>query len=261
MKLISLNIWGGREFEALTSFIRMHAESTDVFCFQEVFSSLQSVVSRGSRLNILEEIKKALPNHETFFAPIQDNIDEEGMIDIPSVLGQAIFAKKDMHVEGGGFVFTYGAHNTMKGNDFATLPTGFQHIRINKGNTPIVIVSVHGLSRPVDKLDTPERLMQSQQIQDFLATCEGKKIVCGDFNLMPETTSITMLEANMENLIKTFHISDTRGPLNRNKYPSNDPTPNYFADYCFVSSDINVISFEVPNVAISDHLPLVLEFS
>ena len=34
-----------------------------------------------------------------------------------------------------------------------------------------------------------------------------------------------------------------------------------FADYVFVSPDVNVESFSVPDIDISDHMPLVLEFS
>lgn len=260
MKLISLNIWGGHEFDALTSFIRAHAENTDVFCFQEVFSSPQSMVSRGARVNIFEELKNILPHHRAFFAPIQDGMDVEGRVDIHSTFGQAIFLDENLQVEEEGFAFTYRMRNGMEGDDITTLPTGFQHIRVKAGDTPLTVVGVHGLSRPGDKLDTSDRLAQSEKIKDFLSKTDGRKIICGDFNLMPETESITMLEENMKNLIKEFHVTDTRGELNRQQYP-NDPTPQYFADYCFVSPDINVESFQVPNVLASDHLPLILEFS
>ena len=33
-----------------------------------------------------------------------------------------------------------------------------------------------------------------------------------------------------------------------------------FADYVFVSKDVKVKNFEVPNIEISDHLPLILDF-
>ncbi len=34
----------------------------------------------------------------------------------------------------------------------------------------------------------------------------------------------------------------------------------YYADYCFATSEIDVKNFEVPYVEVSDHLPLILKF-
>ena len=49
-----------------------------------------------------------------------------------------------------------------------------------------------------------------------------------------------------------------RGPISNAKYPND---PQYFADYAFVSPGVNVTSFAVPVLPVSDHLPFVLEFS
>ncbi|MEK7180101.1 MAG: endonuclease/exonuclease/phosphatase family protein [Patescibacteria group bacterium] len=260
MKLISLNVWGGHEFDALLSFLATHTKSTDIFCFQEVYISSQDIISRGTQLNILKKLRSILPHHRLFFIPIQDNIDENGAISIPSTFGQAMFIHKSLSVEKEGFVFTHRDHNAMEGDDFGTLGSGFQYLQLKKTGYPLIILNIHGNSRPGDKLDTADRLTQVQKIKDFLKNSSGQKIVCGDFNLMPGTQSIRILEENMKNLIKEFAILDTRGKLNARKYP-NDPLPQQFGDYIFVSPDINVISFKVPNALVSDHLPLILEYA
>ncbi len=36
MKIITLNLWGGKVREALTEFLKHTAGNTDVFCFQEM---------------------------------------------------------------------------------------------------------------------------------------------------------------------------------------------------------------------------------
>ena len=62
----------------------------------------------------------------------------------------------------------------------------------------------------------------------------------------------------MINLIKKFAIERTRSCLS----PwFGSPDFQEFADYTFVSPDVNVLSFTVPDIEVSDHLPLVLEFS
>ena len=87
-------------------------------------------------------------------------------------------------------------------------------------------------------------------------------MVGGDFNLMPDTKSINLFEnSGYRNLIKEFDIKETRNRFAWDTF-KNDPdyVQQHFADYCFVSKDINVKSFEVPDIEVSDYLPLVLEF-
>jgi len=76
--------------------------------------------------------------------------------------------------------------------------------------------------------------------------------LCGDFNLLPETKSLIMFEdAGMKNLIKEYNITSTRNKFKKfNKKIS---------DYVFVSNNVNVSSFKVPDVLISDHLPMIFE--
>lgn len=258
MKLISLNIWGGHELDSLLSFLREHREKTDIFCFQEVWSYSEPLTSNGIRLNVLEELSALLSGHQAFFDPIQDRIDAKGNIDIPSVYGRVTFVKAGLPVGQRGFIFTSGGHNTYSGDDWNVMGHGFQYLEIEVGGRSLTIINFHGLSRPGNKLDSPERIAQSKKILDFLKSVTGAKIVCGDFNLMPNTESIRILEGGMSNLVKTFDIQDVRGDLNARLHPEN---PQRFASYMFISPEIIINSFEVPNVSVSDHLPLVLQFS
>ncbi len=260
MKLISLNIWGGRIYEPFINFIKQYSEETDIFCFQEVFSYKEPIVSRETRLNILEKLQEILPGHQVFFTLVQDNIDTEGEIEIPSKSGKAIFARQGLEFQSKGYKFLSNGFNTFKNDDFGTLGISFQYLETKNKERPLMVINVHGQPFPGDKLDTPERLAQSRKIKDFVKDFKGQKIICGDFNLMPETESVKILEENMKNLIKDFRITDTRGAISARKYLGEQPVQK-FANYAFVSKDIKVISFKVPKVEISDHLPLILEFS
>jgi Endonuclease/Exonuclease/phosphatase family len=255
MKLISLNMWGGTVYEPLLDFIKTHAPGTDIFCFQEIYTSPENVVVRGIHVNILETLTSMLPDFDYVFAPIQDNMADSEWTNTPCTFGQAVFVRKFYPILEHGFKFVYRDRNMLEGNDMATLPVGFIHVSI----ADLTIVGIHGLSRPGDKLDTPSRLVQSKMLNEFLDGVSGPKILCGDFNLSPGTQSIAMLEENMENLIAKFGIKDTRGMINAQKYPGKE-IQNY-ADYTFVSPDVTVHSFEVPDAGISDHLPMILEFS
>jgi endonuclease/exonuclease/phosphatase family metal-dependent hydrolase len=78
------------------------------------------------------------------------------------------------------------------------------------------------------------------------------RILCGDFNLLPNTDSLTILEQGMRNLIKEYPVTSTRSRFYEK--------PDKFADYILVSPEVVVEDFQVLDEAVSDHLPLLLEF-
>ena len=113
---------------------------------------------------------------------------------------------------------------------------------------------MHGLwQKNTSKKDTPERLLQSNLIKDFLNKKDGKKILCGDFNLSIAGDSLKILEKGMINLIKKYDVKCTRSSF----YPKDDK----FADYVLVSKDIEIKEFNVLKNEVSDHLPVLLEFN
>ncbi len=258
MKLISLNIWGGRAYGPFMEFVRTHAVDTDIFCFQEVLSSpSHNVLPHGAHANILGELTAVLPNFDMHFAPEQDGYDLDDMVDFNISMGQATFTRKSHSVDSADSVFVYRERN--KGEDRYTIPSNFEYTRLSFGGKAFTIANIHGIPYPGSKIDTPERLEQSRRINEFFSQEKGAKIICGDFNLLPETESVKMLEnTGMMNLIKTYHIPETRSRLS-----SYYGKPQYlkFADYVFVSREVNVHDFRVPSIGVPDHLPMILEFS
>lgn len=76
MKLITLNIWGGKVFEPLMSFFKKHAEDTDIFCLQEVFNNpphiKSQVQTKIAKEDIYKDIAGMLKDFDGYFAPTQD---------------------------------------------------------------------------------------------------------------------------------------------------------------------------------------------
>lgn len=267
MKLISLNTFGGTIFEPLMSFIAQHKDTADIFCFQEIISAEEPgipLVSNGARLNLLQEISAALPNFQMRFAPVQDGFDTVTVIDHPIRFGPASFIKNNLAISASGNFFLCHGYNSFVPNQYDTLGYGLLYTQINVAETVLTICNTHGTSEPGNKLDTPERINQSKKILDFVNHQPGEKIIAGDFNLFPNTQSIAMLEqADFRNLISEYKITTTRGSLMKKLHShfANGPFGfQEFADYTFVSPGIRVINFEVPDVPISDHLPMILEF-
>lgn len=257
MKLISLNIWGGKKFKPLINFIKENSKDTDIFCFQEVFDTSSNIKkSSGYRTNIYQELIDILTSHQGYFAPVQDNYlvgsFQKHFTNFSLLSGLAIFIRKNLTVKLHGDFLVYGKKNGLNPHDRSSVPKNVQFLLFENSSKIISLSNVHGLWTD-DKKDSPARISQSKKIVHFLNKPTGEKIVCGDFNLDINTESLRLLEANMINLIKEYKIRTTRSKLYSGK--------NKFADYILVAPEIKVINFEVPSINVSDHLPMVLEFS
>ena len=77
----------------------------------------------------------------------------------------------------------------------------------------------------------------------------------GDFNLDIKTKAVSLLENNMRNLIKEGNFTTTRN----SNFKRQSIMP--FADYIFISKEIEVKNFQVLQDEVSDHLALLLEIN
>ena len=233
MRIIFLNSYYATVGKLFYEFIEKNSSSADIFCLTEVYPEMFS------------RLEEMLPVFNGFY--------EKGVLDEKFFYGQAVFVRDEILAK--KFNRINSPMDIQDKQNFAfTLP-----FQITFKDKDLHIMNIHGKSRPEDKLDTPARIKQSENILDFLKNKVGPKIIGGDFNLMPETKSIRMFEdAGYKNLIKDFGIINTRNRISWEKFP--DEEKQYFADYVFISPEIKVNSFEVPNIEISDHLPLILDF-
>lgn len=128
-----------------------------------------------------------------------------------------------------------------------------QYVKIDTKDGPRVIINFHGLWNGKGKGDSEDRLLQSDKIIDFIKKVSNPVVLCGDFNLLPETESLKKFEEmGLRNLIKENGITSTRTSL----YTK----PERYADYVFTSNDIKIKKFKVLPEEVSDHSALLLDF-
>lgn len=244
MKLITLNIWGGQIYKPLINFLKTNSD-IDIFCLQEVFNNPPGIPSavqtKTARLDIYSDIKKILSDHNGYINPAQDN--EES---------QAIFVKKSVQFEKIEEFFVYRWKNAMENADPSTYGVLVQQLGFLLDGKVFTVFNLHGHWVPKHKLDNPARIEQSTNIKKVMNKIDGAKILCGDFNLEPETESMKILEKGMRNLVTENGIQSTR--------TSFYTWPVKFADYILVSPQVKVKNFEVLKDEVSDHSPLLLEF-
>ena len=260
VRLISLNIWGGKQHDSLISFINKNNAKTDIFTFQEVLKYKENILTHKYKANILGELTKLLTNFNCYFSPRSFNHDPDGKIDIPVEFGQATFVNKKIYINSQNEIFVYKSFNLMNkyfkdGNvDF---PSSFIYSILEKGGKKFMVINFHGLWEPAPKHDTEHRLRQSQIIIDHIEHLGIPTILAGDFNLRIETKAISMFEDfGMRNLIKESGALTTRSTLYDEEWRKIDK----YADYIFTSPGIYVNEFKVLRAKVSDHLPLYLKF-
>lgn len=234
-------------YEPLKEFVIKHSRDVDVFCLQEVFDndpSKPSRIQKEARTNCYSEIKNLLPDFNSYIHSRQDNEESN-----------AVFVRKSITLEKEGDTFLYGSKNSWMSDNLDSYPVNMEYIEFaDKDKKNFLICNLHGFWTHDGKRDNPIRFEQSKKILEFLEKYNRSKIICGDFNLLPDTESIKMLEdSGLKNLIKEYSITSTRSHY----YPKEHPK---FADYCFVSPEVEVKDFKVLPDVVSDHLPLYLEF-
>jgi endonuclease/exonuclease/phosphatase family metal-dependent hydrolase len=260
LRLLSLNTWGGRMYEPLMGLLgELGRDRTHVFCLQEIYDAPEAITKDQSlpkvRLDLLSRVGKVLPGYQVLFAANCTGAFVDGKNIGPDMVryGDAMLVRDDVTIE------DYRVHAIVSrpypkaAGGFGTYVHSLQVAVLRLGERSVTIGNFHGLPWPGDKLDTPARLVQSERLRQLAPDVD---VLCGDFNLDPSTTSVSMLEGRWRNLISEFNVPTTRSRLN--PYWGT-PQEQRYADYAFVSDVIDARRFVALEAQVSDHLGLYLE--
>lgn len=268
MRLVSLNAWGGREWDALRDWIpRVGA---DVLCLQEVTRAPvaspewlhygDAYRQLSQRADLFGDVSRVLPEHVGYFAPAARGMlrDAEGR-QVPSEHGIAFWVRRHLALSHLNQDFVWGR---FRGGGWGPdpVPRAIQIGRIAglPGGQGFVFAHFHGLRDPSGKGDTPQRAVQAERVAQLLggfARLHEPMILAGDFNLLPDSATFGVLaKLGLADQIGAHGITDTRTDL----YPK----PQRFADYLLTNATVGIHRFDVPaHPQVSDHRPLILEFT
>ncbi|MGD9480997.1 endonuclease/exonuclease/phosphatase family protein [Shinella sp. G-2] len=264
MKILSLNVWGGMRHASLLDYLKQ--VDADVYCLQEVPRAVAArsewltyrdgAVELQQRANLYREIANALPGHDGFFAPTARGELLDGEYPCHQEFGLATFIRQEIAVIGQALDFVHGAFS----------PHGFgEHPRARNAHAfrlydysadrALCLVQFHGLRETGGKSDTPARDAQAASLIaliDRLHRQDEALILCGDFNLLPESRTFQSLaDLGLTDLITTNGFTDTRTSL----YTK----PGRYADYMLVNARAPVADFTVVETPeVSDHRALLL---
>ena len=241
MKLLSLNMWQGR----IGSILLNHLKSMDLdfACMQE------GVDYKGHSLGLVcpyQNVGSVLDLENQFFSKlISTKLGSKS-------LGFGNVTYSNIPFTQTSTIFTRGEHKEdydFDKDDYNI--RAFQHVLIDINNKKLNILNHHGHHIDSHKLGDEETERQVKQISDYIKTLEGAVILCGDFNLSPESKSIRLLDKSLRNLSVENKLTTTRSKLTYK---------NEVCDYIFVNDKVKINSFAMDETIISDHNALIIDF-
>ena len=243
MKIIQLNIWGGKLGKQIIEILQK--ETPDLVCFQEVI-----VFPAGKEgdlfFSTLEKFKQAGDFAHSFFSPVFGFSYMKQKADFGNAIlsmhpfqeTKAVFTRKE-----------YIDDQEMLDGDFNI--RNLQHVTLKVGGENLNVLNHHGHHLHEHKNGDVETVRQCKIIADYVQALQGKTVLCGDFNLAPESSSLSELNMLLVNQCIRTKVSTTRTSLTHKAE---------VCDYIFTSSNIEVKRFDVLTDIASDHKALVLEF-
>lgn len=263
MKLISLNVG---LFEANNDQVSyfLKQQSPDLICLQEVTRRIQK--SANSLYISKPPIATATTHlNQSFFGPVtiikefyQTNFhdQEEFYFDLGGRVEFGNYVRTKYQITKAQNIFVQN-HLTYV-TDWTNWPQedyrAFQVVDLEIGDYQLRLINYHGIWS-ADKQDSKLTIQANEMIKEVAQEVDYPTIICGDFNLLPETRSIQLLKKDFVSLADIYKIHSTR-PINN----ALNHLERNVVDYIFVSQKVHVKHFEVLPLSISDHLPLVLEF-
>lgn len=254
MRIITLNTWSGKAGKKkLLEFFEKHKNTTDLFCLQEIWSAPPedmkwenaggtNFAPEQTMMYGAKEISELLSDHNSYFRP--HFLDKYGIM---------MLVKKNLIVVEEGEEFVHRHSGYLPKGDAGNHARNIQYVTLDINGKPLTVINFHGLWNGKGKTDSEDRINQSKKILEFTKNLSGDFVLCGDFNLLPETESLKMFETSgLRNLIKEYGVKSTR--------TSHYTKDVKYADYIFTTKGLDVKDFRVLPDEVSDHTPLLIEF-
>lgn len=263
MKLLSLNVGLFEENNSkLGSFI--NDQKADFLCLQEVTKRIDdSAKAELVSHDVIDSAARDLTS--SFFAPIwvlskfekmNFHGKEHFLFDLGGQVEFGNYIKSKYPITKGQNIFVQNHFSYV--TDWSNWPEedyrGVQITDVVVEKKPLRLINYHGIWSK-DKRGTEKTKKACEIIKNYGLEASGAVIICGDFNLFPDTESIEILNRHFRNLCNEFNIRSTRPETNE----LNEQSRNV-VDYIFVNEKVKVADFSVLASDVSDHLPLVLHF-
>lgn len=250
IKVICLNVWiGGILFDGLLDFFK--AENADILLLQEVRSNAGENLPREYQTHQI--FQKELGYEFASFAPaFIDSLDSREVVQGNLILSKFPLTQKETIF----YDIPFGVRID-EPEHYEVTPRNLQHVTVEIDGTPIHLFNTQGIWGK-DGLDTHRRITMGEIISHEVSQV-SPVILAGDFNILPESKTISLIEKHLVSVFKGEMTTSFN--VKRKDLVTSPGYGTSVVDMFFVSPQLTVTNHYCPQVDISDHLPLVVELS
>ena len=234
-------MWGGRLGKPIIDLFKR--EKADIICIQE---AIDIPGGWAFFFESLSDIKTQAGYQHCFFTPVFGyKVMNRRAKGGPAILSNLPFSETHETFTRLAYVEDFD----LLGGDYNI--RCLQHAVVEHGGQKLNILNHHGHQIPEHKNGDEETMRQCKMIVEYLQKLSGPVVLCGDFNLAPDSESLEQINKVLVNQSKKSGVTTTRTPLTHK---------TEVCDYIFTSPDIEVESFHILDDIVSDHKALTLEF-
>lgn len=248
IKFIQINIYKGAYLENLLSFLE--EQEPDVVSMQEV-SSGRINVYQDKTVNLFDLIRDKLGYRGVY----NGDLKLEG--DASSTFGNAVLTRLPVlgsHIQVIKEFRPLTLEEVHSGVEvWPLIPRHVLDLMVDVDGKKVHTMSWHG-AWTAPPQDTEETIRQAKLIAEYLISLNEPFILGCDSNELLQSETIQTINQVAVNIMEGSGILQTTHPKIHKIVPR-----GYLIDYIFTSRDIQLKSVTVPQVTVSDHLPVVAE--
>ena len=246
LKFIQINIYKGQYLDVLTRFLK--DQNPDFISMQEVTAGELNLCDKN--LDLFEYFKAELSLNGVI-----DKVMKP--VDSPkSYLGNAVFSKNQIIDSKSLVLKTFNEFTLVKFHDFknfTNFPRNLLSAECVLDGQKIRAISWHA-AWTAPPTDTEETLRQAKEVADYLKNLKEPFILGCDLNAIPQSMVAGLINGVANNLMMNSGVLQTTHPKIHKIAPR-----GFLIDYIFTSAHFKLKKLEVPEVTISDHLPVIAE--
>ena len=246
LKFIQINIYKGQYLEALTRFLK--DQNPDFISMQEVAAGELNLCDKN--LDLFEYFKKKLGLNG-----IVDKITKPADAK-DSYLGNAVFSRFEITNSEVLALKTFEGLTLAKIDMVENFPLFSRHLISAEcviNGRKIHAISWHA-AWTAPPTDTEETLRQAKEVAGFLKNLKEPFILGCDMNAVIQGKTAGLINRVANNLMMNSGVLQTNHPKIHKIAPR-----GFLIDYIFTSPHFKLKKLEVPEVTISDHLPVIAE--
>jgi endonuclease/exonuclease/phosphatase (EEP) superfamily protein YafD len=244
VKLMQLNMWGGRLTAAIVKLVA--EEKPDIITAQELFTPAEPVIFPDRMFDCLASVRSGGGYEHVFASPTWSLMVGHQNIGF----GNVIFSKFPLRNTETTFTNGHFVENMSERSRIVNI-RNVQTATVDIDGKQISLVNHQGHWEPTP-IGSETSVEKMQLVKDIVAGLAGPYIVAGDLNVSAASPAMRPWDGFLEDLTATHDVTDT---LSRFGKVRDVP-----CDHILVGPEIKVTSFKVCDELVSDHKALIMEF-